>query len=242
MPRQTIGLAIIVLLLSALGGLALAADPPGGPGWYQAIDGFNVSVPTKGFLIIAPDTPGQLVGTTGNLLTIRFERGIALWLGREITNDPLLTINVSPTSVRAFVKQPLSKQDDGTTKVTRGGAEPGALGALAGTTTGAGVGGRSNVGVGRETTLVVDDTVNVVRRETPAAGPIADGRGSGPQVFPPSGSGAGGGTGGTTRVISREEHDARLAKVLALWEEDGARCETKGYGPGWVSVCESKAA
>jgi len=43
-------------------------------------------------------------------------------------------------------------------------------------------------------------------------------------------------------VIAREDHEAWLLKVLRLWGEDGARCETKSYGPGWGSVGEPRAA
>jgi hypothetical protein len=235
-------LLLVVALLVSAPLIALAADPPGGPGWYQAIDGFNVSITGRGTLFIAPDTPGQLIGVTGDgMLTIRFERGIALWLGREIVNDALLTINVPPSSVRAFVKQPFSRLQDNPV-ANNGGAGPGVLGGFPGTTTGAGVGGRSAVGVERETTVVVDDTVKVVQRQTPPAAPIPDGRGGGSQILPPSGSVGGGGGGGATRVIAREDHEAWLLKVLRLWGEDGARCETKSYGPGWISICEPRAA
>ena len=234
-------LLLVVALLVSAPLIVLAADPPGGPGWYQAIDGFNVSVPSRGTLYIAPDTPGQLIGVTSDgMLTIRFERGIALWLGREIVNDALLTINVPPSSVRAFVKQPFSRLQDNPI-ASNGGAGPGVLGGFPGTT-GAGVGGRSSVGVERETTVVLDDKVNVVQRQTPAAPPTPDARGGGSQVLPPSGSGGGGGAGGATRVIAREDHEAWLLKVLRLWGEDGARCETKSYGPGWISICEPRAA
>jgi hypothetical protein len=233
-------LLVVVALLVSAPLIALAADPPGGPGWYQAIDGFNVSV-AQGTLFIAPDTPGFLVGVTpGGLLTIRFERGIALWIGREIVNEPVLTISVPPSSVRAFVKQPFSRLQDNPI-ASNGGGGPGVLGSFPGVT-GAGVGGRSSVGVERETTVVVDDKVNVVQRQTAAAPPAPDGRGGGSQSLPPSSSGGGGGAGGATRMIAREDHDAWLLKVLRLWGEDGARCETKSYGPGWVSICEPRAA
>jgi len=234
-------IAVVALLLLVSAATVLAADPPpGGPTWYQAIDGFNVST-AKGFLIIAPDTPGQLIGVTGGLLTIRFERGIALWGPGEITSDPLLTISVAPFTVRAFVKQPLSQKKDDSTTPRKGGAQSGALGALAGVS-GAGSGTRG-VGVQRETTLVIDDTVNVIRRGGTEAAVIPDSGRSGVQVFPPSGSGSGGGGAGRPgRVIAREEHDAWLVKVLRLLDEDGAACETKGYGPGWISICEPRSA
>jgi hypothetical protein len=233
-------LLLVVALLVSAPLIALAADPPGGPGWYQAIDGFNVSV-AQGTLLIAPDTPGLLIGVTpAGLLTIRFERGIALWLGREIVNDPVLTISVPSSSVRAFVKQPFSRLQDNPI-ASNGGAGPGVLGGFPGVT-GAGVGGRSAVGVERETTVVLDDKVNVVQRQAPAAPPTPAGRGGDSQVLPPSGSSGGGGGGGATRVIAREDHEAWLMKVLRLWGDDGARCETKSYGPGWVSICERRAA
>jgi len=61
----------------------------------------------------------------------------------------------------------------------------------------------------------------------------------GVQIFPPSAAGpASGGSGKPTRVIALEEHEAWLKKVLRLLDEDGARCETKGYGPGWISICD----
>src|SRR2546430_380703 len=113
-------IAVVVLLLTALAGpalSALAADPPGGPGWYQLADDaiLNVTTPS-GKLVITAGTPGFLVGATATTLTIRFERGIATWLGKEITADSspataaTLTVpNVDPTAVRAFVRQPLSK-------------------------------------------------------------------------------------------------------------------------------------
>ena len=233
-------LLVVVALLVSAPLIAVAADPPGGPGWYQAIDGFNVST-AQGMVFIAPDTPGFLVGvTSAGLLTIRFERGVALSLGREVSDPSLLTVSVPPTSVRAFVKQPFSRLQDNPVAGGVGGG-PGVLGGFPGVT-GAGVGGRSAVGVERETTVVVDDKVNVVQRQTPAALPAPDGRGGGSQILPPSSSGGGGGGGGATRVIAREDHDAWLLKVLRLWGEDGARCETKSYGPGWVSICDPRAA
>src|SRR5205823_3745301 len=146
------------------------------------------------------------------LMRIRFERGLAAWLGSEITsassadNAALLTVDVDPGLVRALLKQLLSrtKPPGDSTTPKKGGAEPGALGALAGTTgSGAGTGA---VGVQRETTVVIDDTVNVVRRATTEAAVIPDGRRAGVQVFPPSGSGSGGGGAGRPgRVIGREE-------------------------------------
>src|SRR6267142_6576576 len=111
--RYLIG--IVALLVIVLAGVALAADPPGGPSWYQLADhGLNVST-TSGTLLIAAGTPGQLVSVrmNGNL-QIRFERGLATWLGKEITTDggfsATLTIDVEPGMVRAFVKQPLSSK------------------------------------------------------------------------------------------------------------------------------------
>ena len=233
---------VVVALLVSAPLLALAADPPGGPGWYQAIDGFNVSVVGKGTLIIAADTPGQLVGvTTGGLLTIRFERGIALWLGTEITSDPALTISVPPTTVRAFIKQPLSRlgpgQNPGPGRGVGGG--PGTLGPLGSSGT---FGGGNAVGVQRDTVVTLEDTTRVVRTPAPEPLSLPPRPGAGPSVLPPSTSAPGGSTGGNTRVISREEHDARLRKLLALLGEDGATCETKGYGPGWISICEPRPA
>lgn len=239
-------IAVVVLLVIVLVGVALAADPPGGPGWYQLSSDSFISVPFEGGqLVIAGGTPGLLVGAQDGFLKIRFERGVATARGKEITSDgtlterDALTLLIDPSQVKAFVKQPLSKARPPADSPTRAGAEPGALGALGGGV-GAGV-GTGAVGVQRDTTLVLDDTVNVVRRATADAGPAAaGGGGGGTQVFPPSASGtAGGGVGRPGRVIARDEHDARLVKVLRLLDEDGARCETKPYGPGWVSVCES---
>jgi hypothetical protein len=239
-------IAVVALLLATAPLHALAADPPGGPGWYELTT--TQIVPTSsGDLVIAGGTPGLLVGVaTNGFLRLRFERGVATWLGREITSDGgfalTLTVEVDPAFVRAFVKQNLSSAAPG---ARRGGAEPGALGALGGggITTGAGVGGTQGVNVQRDTTVTVEDRLNLVRAPAPAAAAVPDQRGGGAGVLPPAGSTVGGGAGGgATRTIAREEHDAWLLKVLRLLGEDGARCETKGYGPGWVSICEPSAA
>lgn len=248
-------IAVVVLLLLASVASVLAADPPGGPGWYQLDISVSVAMP-KGTLVITAGTPGQLVSfnADGTLMRIRFERGLASWLGSEITsgssaeNASLLTVDVDPQLVRALLKQLLSrtKPPDDSTPPRTGGAEPGALGALAGTTgagvTSAGAGtGTRGIGVQRETTVVIDDTLNIVRRGGGEAAVTPGGQRSGVQVFPPSASGAGGGgAGGPGRVIAREEHDAWLAKVLRLWGEDAASCETKAYGPGWISICDPR--
>ena len=245
-------LAVIVLLAAMFVGSALAEDPPGGKGWYQAVAGFNVST-AQGMLIISADTPGFLVGTTtvaGALkLNVRFERGIATWLNQEITSDgqfrETLTIRVDPSEVRALLRQPLSKAppppgDSSTPPAPTGGGGARTLGPMDGVI-GGGV-GTPSVNVHRETTVVVDDNVTVVRRAATAGAPGSEGPRPGVQVFPPSSSRSpDGGAGKATRAIAREEHDAWLLKVLRLWDEEAARCETKGYGPGWVSICESAA-
>ena len=81
--------------------------------------------------------------------------------------------------------------------------------------------------------------MKIAQREPPVAIVSPPPRQGAPDIVPPARSGTGGGAGGTTRVIARDEHDAWLIKVLRLLDEDGARCETKPYGSGWVSVCES---
>ena len=244
-------IAVVVLLVSAPPA-ARAADPPGGPGWYQLDT--TVSVPTaKGTLVIAAGTPGQLVSinAAGTVMSIRFERGLASWLGAEINsgtsaeNAALLTVDVDPAMVKAFVKQLLSRVGAGgsTPPPRRGGAEPGALGALGGGgTTGAGFGGSRAVDINRDTTVTLSDTVRVASAPGPVPVAAPPPRAPAPSIIPPGSSSGASGGGGTMRAIGREEHDAWLKQLLAALGEDGARCETKGYGPGWVSICEPRAA
>jgi len=237
-------IAVVVLLATVVAGSAFAGDPPGGPGWYQLSTDVTLTVPTNsGDLLIAGGTPGFLVGVaTDGSLRLRFERGIATWLGREITADggfgPMLTIDIDPALVRAFVRQPLSKAEPPATR--KGGAEPGALGAISGggggVVTGTGVGA---VGMRRDTVVTVEDTRRVVRVSAPSTGAAPEGRRGSPELFPPPPSAASSGaSGGQARIIARDEHEASLAKVLKLLGEDGANCETKSYGPGWISICE----
>jgi hypothetical protein len=237
-------IAVVVLLVAAPL-IALAADPPGGPGWYQLDITISVQIANGDTLTIAAGTPGFFTGVSRDgLFRIRFERGIVTQLGREITTDAgagaTLTLEVPPELLRAFVKQPLSKKKDESTPPKKGGAEPGALGAIAGT--GAGLGGTRAIGVKRDTVVTVEDAPQLVSVAAPVPAMIPPTRQGQPDVFGPRGSSSGGGTGGTTRVIGLEEHDARLKKILALLGEDGATCETKPYGPGWVSICEPARA
>jgi hypothetical protein len=104
----------LVILLTALP--ALAADPAGGPGWYQLHDDVFLSVPFEGgTLVIAGGTPGFLMGVAPGVLRLRFERGVASSRNAEITTDSgpaavaALTVNVPQADVRALLRQPLSK-------------------------------------------------------------------------------------------------------------------------------------
>ena len=239
--------AVVSLLLSAPL-VALAADPPGGPGWYQSLVGFNVST-TSGVLIIAADTPGKLLGTKGTLLQIRFERGIALWLGKEIKEADgeleraLLTLYVSADMVRAFIKQPLSKLTPTPPGNGPGNPNQPLSGPFPGTA--ASVGGRVGGALPPVSAAAAAQDFPDARPASPPTiiSPPRN-RPGGVDVVPGASSApaSGAGSGGTARVIAREDHDAWLAKVLRLWGEEGARCETKAYGPGWVSICEPRSA
>jgi hypothetical protein len=239
-------IVVVVLLLSLSAGFAFAADPPGGPGWYQVIEGFNVST-TKGILIIAADTPGFLKSATSTgMLSIQFERGIATWLGREITAvgefATTLTITVKPSEVRALLKQPLSKA----TPPGPGGSPSGFGGGSSGSGGGSIVGtGNSVSAVTHHETVAVTDTQEVRIRSQPLevlAPPSPDSRRPGGDVFrpPASSSGSAGAPGRPGRVIAQEDHEAWLAKVLRLLGEEDARCQTKAYGPGWISICDPR--
>jgi hypothetical protein len=239
---------VVVLLVIVFAGTALAADPPGGPTWYLLQDDQVLTVTFEGgTLTVAGGTPGQLLGVVAGQFRIQFERGIATSRNGEITTASgvaeaaALIFLVDPKQVRAMLRQS-SKTPTAPTTPSRGGAEPGALGALGSPITGAGVGGSRAIDVARDTTVVVDDRVNVVQRSTPTIIPAPAGRPPGPEVLTPPAAGAPGGSGKPTRVIGLDEHEALLAKLLGWLGEEGARCETKGYGPGWISICTPRSA
>ena len=240
-------IAVVVLLLAAPLA-ALAADPPGGPGWYQLMEDTTLSVPFEsGTLFIAGGTPGRLVGVTaGGQLRIQFERGLATSRNGEITTATgsaeaaALTVTVPPADVRAMLRQ--SKKAPGSGDGSDGSASPHPNRGVAAVTGG----GSSGGGIHRSTTrdVIVTDTDEVRFVHQPSAAALTPPGGSrrgGTEVFPPMpSSGSGGAAGLPTRVIALDEHEEWLAKVLRLWGEDGARCQTKGYGPGWISICESR--
>ena len=142
-------IAVVVLLLTAPLAAVAADELPGGPGWYTLDIPVSVAT-TKGLLFINAGTPGKLVSYSadGMLMRIRFERGLASWLGAEINSATsadtaaTLTIDVDPSLMRSLLK-PVSKKTapaapPAPTPTTGGGAEPGALGAIAGTSGGVG--------------------------------------------------------------------------------------------------------
>jgi hypothetical protein len=240
-------LTLAVLLLLLLAAPAIAADPAGGPGWYQLTPDVVLTVPfaSGGDLLIAGGTPGFLVGVTADgLLRLRFERGIATARGIEITTDggfgAALTVDVDPTLVRALLRQPLSKVTPATSPPDTGGETAFGGGPV-------GASGSSAQSVGRHTTVFIDDSTRTeVRRERPRPAPTffptVSARPPGRvDLFPPSPIAiAPSPTGGQPRMIALEEHEEWLAKILRSLDEVGARCQTKGYGPGWISICEPR--
>ncbi len=201
-----------------------------------------------GTLVIAGGTPGFLMDVTpAGLLVIRFERGLASVRGRELTVDggfgSQLTVEVDPANVTALLRQPLSKVNPETSPTPEAAGET----AFGGGPVGA---SGSAMSVGRHTTNFIDDsTTTEVRRERPrpAATVFTSGppprRPGGVDVFQPGPApSAQVATGGPARVIALAEHEEWLAKILRSLGEAGARCETKGYGPGWISICEPRGS
>ncbi|PYM22098.1 MAG: hypothetical protein DMD78_15495 [Candidatus Rokuibacteriota bacterium] len=231
--------AVVVLLLTAP--VALAGDPPGGKGWYQVNRALSVPFSGGGNLLIATFTPGRLVEVTAaGRLRIEFERGISTALKREITVDggfsEDLTITVDPDEVTAFVRQPLSKATPSDDSSSAGGSSSASGGGAL-----AGLGGGQSITSATltRTTVTIEDVEERRAAAPPAVSEARESVRRGVQIFPPSAAGpASGGSGKSTRVIALEEHEAWLKKVLRLLDEDGARCETKGYGPGWISICD----
>ena len=240
-------IAVVVLLLTAFCDVTLAGDPPGGKGWYQLEPaGRFLSVKFKdgSTLVIAWGTPGFFIGVAKDgRFSIRFERGIfttKTGAGREVTADggfeDVLTIDVEPSDVRALLRQPLSKATpgpDGAPSPTRGGGSASGGGL-------AGLGGGQSITSATltRTTVTVEDVEERRAAAPPAVSEARESVRRGVQIFPPSAAGPVSGSGKSTRVIALEEHEAWLKKVLRLLDEDGARCETKAYGPGWISICD----
>lgn len=234
----------VLLLLLLLAAPAIAADPAGGPGWYQLTPDTFISVPFEtGMLVIAGGTPGFLVGVTpGGFLRLRFERGVATARGIEVTADggfgAALTVDVDPTFVRALLRQPLSRATPGgsptpttTGETAFGGGPVGASGSVS--------------AMGRHTTVIIDTTEEIRRvthRPAPTFFPTLSARQptGGVDVFQPSSVSVSTATGRPARVIALAEHEEWLAKILRSLGEDGATCQTKGYGPGWISICEPR--